>query len=87
MEIHFVIRPIISKSSICYESNSSLGSYFGCRSKDGRFDPEMFKKNSRHENVKMIELKLSQGAKPGHGGMAIIDFLLLLFKSYTYTQG
>lgn len=43
--------------------------YFGCRSDDGNFNPELFKKNSTQENVKMIEIKLSQGAKPGHGGI------------------
>lgn len=43
--------------------------YFSCRTKDGRFDPEKFKEKSRLENVKMVEIKLSQGAKPGHGGI------------------
>ncbi len=43
--------------------------YFGCRNKDGGFDPEMFKSNAQRESVKMIELKLSQGAKPAHGGI------------------
>jgi glutamate synthase domain-containing protein 2 len=43
--------------------------YFGCRYKDGSFNPEMFQKNAAHASVKMIELKLSQGAKPGHGGV------------------
>lgn len=43
--------------------------YFGCRDIDGNFDPELFKMNAGRENVKMIELKLSQGAKPGHGGI------------------
>lgn len=43
--------------------------YFGCRTHDGQFDPELFKKNASHPQVKMIELKLSQGAKPGHGGI------------------
>ncbi len=43
--------------------------YFGCRTHDGDFDPELFKKNASHPQVKMIELKLSQGAKPGHGGI------------------
>src|SRR5699024_9630911 len=33
------------------------------------FDPDLFKKKSRYEQVKMIEIKLSQGAKPGHGGI------------------
>ena len=43
--------------------------YFGCRTEDGKFDEEKFAKKSKNENVKMIELKLSQGAKPGHGGI------------------
>lgn len=43
--------------------------YFGCRNQDGRFDGEMFAMNAALPNVKMIELKLSQGAKPGHGGI------------------
>ena len=45
--------------------------YFGCRTKDGRFDPNIFKDTATHEQVKMIEIKLSQGAKPGHGGMLL----------------
>lgn len=43
--------------------------YFGCRNTDGRFDPFAFRKNALRPQVKMIELKLSQGAKPGHGGI------------------
>ncbi len=43
--------------------------YFGCRRADGRFDPERFRAEAAHESVRMIELKLSQGAKPGHGGI------------------
>ncbi len=43
--------------------------YFGCRSADGGFDPEAFRETVAPANVKMIELKLSQGAKPGHGGI------------------
>ena len=43
--------------------------YFGCRTADGRFDPERFRANAGLPQVKMIELKLSQGAKPGHGGV------------------
>jgi glutamate synthase domain-containing protein 2 len=47
-----------------------LGSgYFGCRTDDGHFDPDRFAANAAHEQVKMIEIKLSQGAKPGHGGV------------------
>jgi len=43
--------------------------YFGCRTPDGVFDPERFAQVARSEQVKMIELKLSQGAKPGKGGI------------------
>jgi glutamate synthase domain-containing protein 2 len=43
--------------------------YFGCRSEDGQFDPERFAEQARAAQVKMIEIKLSQGAKPGHGGI------------------
>ncbi len=43
--------------------------YFGARDEDGNFSAEAFQKNSTRPQVKMIELKLSQGAKPGHGGI------------------
>jgi glutamate synthase domain-containing protein 2 len=43
--------------------------YFGCRNDDGTFNADKFAENARDPQVKMIELKLSQGAKPGHGGM------------------
>ena len=43
--------------------------YFGCRDEDGNFNPESFKDNASRDVVKMIEIKLSQGAKPGHGGI------------------
>ena len=43
--------------------------YFGCRDSKGNFDPALFKENASFESVKMIEIKLSQGAKPGHGGI------------------
>lgn len=43
--------------------------YFGCRTHDGKFNPETFKERAQLESVKMIELKISQGAKPGHGGI------------------
>lgn len=43
--------------------------YFGCRNDDGSFNPDKFSANARDPQVKLIELKLSQGAKPGHGGM------------------
>ncbi|WP_199269438.1 FMN-binding glutamate synthase family protein [Cobetia sp. L2A1] len=47
-----------------------LGSgYFGCRNDEGGFDADKFARQATSEQVKMIEIKLSQGAKPGHGGV------------------
>ena len=43
--------------------------YFGCRNDDGSFNAEKFATVAREPEVKMVELKLSQGAKPGHGGV------------------
>jgi glutamate synthase domain-containing protein 2 len=43
--------------------------YFGCRHPDGRFDPERFQAQAAEAQIRMIEIKLSQGAKPGHGGV------------------
>jgi glutamate synthase domain-containing protein 2 len=43
--------------------------YFGARDENGNFSAEAFRKNATLPQVKMIELKLSQGAKPGHGGI------------------
>ena len=43
--------------------------YFGCRKEDGSFNEETFRENALRPQVKMIEIKLSQGAKPGHGGI------------------
>ena len=43
--------------------------YFGCRSDDGTFNAERFAANACDPQVKLIEIKLSQGAKPGHGGI------------------
>lgn len=43
--------------------------YFGCRDAEGNFDEEKFKEKANWPQVKMIEIKLSQGAKPGHGGV------------------
>lgn len=43
--------------------------YFGCRNEDGTFNGETFRENALKPEVKMIEIKLSQGAKPGHGGI------------------
>jgi glutamate synthase domain-containing protein 2 len=43
--------------------------YFGCRTPDGAFSAEKFAATAADPQIKMIELKLSQGAKPGHGGV------------------
>ena len=43
--------------------------YFGCRTDDGDFDPDRFAEQAAQEQVRMIEVKISQGAKPGHGGI------------------
>lgn len=43
--------------------------YYGCRDEQGRFDPDRFAAEAAADQVKMIEVKLSQGAKPGHGGV------------------
>lgn len=43
--------------------------YFGCRNNDGSFNDELFAEKATRPNVKMIEIKISQGAKPGHGGI------------------
>jgi glutamate synthase domain-containing protein 2 len=43
--------------------------YFGCRTADGNFDEALFREKAQLPQVKMIEVKISQGAKPGHGGI------------------
>jgi glutamate synthase domain-containing protein 2 len=43
--------------------------YFGCRDKDGNFSSDLFEERVAHPHIKMVEIKLSQGAKPGHGGI------------------
>ncbi|WP_231489839.1 FMN-binding glutamate synthase family protein [Pedobacter sp. Leaf170] len=43
--------------------------YFGCRNNDGTFNYEAYAERAQADQVKMTEIKLSQGAKPGHGGM------------------
>ena len=43
--------------------------YFGCRNDDGTFNYDAYRERAHSDQVKMIEIKLSQGAKPGHGGM------------------
>ncbi len=43
--------------------------YFGCRDANGNFEPKLFREKALLPQVKMIEVKISQGAKPGHGGI------------------
>ena len=43
--------------------------YFGCRDDKGRFDRSLFREQAARDQVRMVEIKLSQGAKPGHGGV------------------
>jgi len=43
--------------------------YFGSRHRDGTFDPDEFARIAADDQIKMVELKISQGAKPGHGGV------------------
>jgi glutamate synthase domain-containing protein 2 len=43
--------------------------YFGCRNRDGSFNPDEFARIATGDQIKMVELKVSQGAKPGHGGV------------------
>ena len=43
--------------------------YFGCHNDDGSFSPERFAEIAKNPQIRMIEIKLSQGAKPGHGGV------------------
>jgi glutamate synthase domain-containing protein 2 len=45
--------------------------YFGCRTKEGHFDADSFAATAKQSQIKMIEIKISQGAKPGHGGMLL----------------
>ncbi len=51
---------------ICWQIGTG---YFGCRNTDGTFNFESFEERANIANVKMVEIKLSQGAKPGHGGI------------------
>jgi len=45
--------------------------YFGCRDANGNFSPKKFEAKAKSNQIKMIEIKISQGAKPGHGGMLL----------------
>jgi glutamate synthase domain-containing protein 2 len=51
---------------LCYQVGTG---YFGSRGADGNFDPDAFARTASQPAIKLIELKLSQGAKPGHGGI------------------
>jgi len=51
---------------ICWQVGTG---YFGCRDEHGNFDPVRFADKAKNPQIKLIELKLSQGAKPGHGGI------------------
>ncbi len=51
---------------LVYEIGSG---YFGCRTKDGKFDPKRFTDAVASDQIKMVEIKISQGAKPGSGGI------------------
>lgn len=51
---------------ICWQIGTG---YFGCRDAQGNFDPQRFADKAKNPQIKLIELKLSQGAKPGHGGI------------------
>lgn len=51
---------------ICWQIGTG---YFGCRTQDGQFEPDSFRKNAAQAQVRLIEIKLSQGAKPSHGGV------------------
>lgn len=51
---------------LCFQIGTG---YFGARTPDGAFSPERFRENALRPEVKLVELKLSQGAKPGHGGI------------------
>ena len=53
-------------ADLCWQIGTG---YFGCRSEEGRFDPDKFRERASLDAVKLIEIQLSQGAKPGHGGI------------------
>jgi glutamate synthase domain-containing protein 2 len=51
---------------VCFQFGTA---YFGCRDENGYFSEALFQEVARHPHVKMVEIKISQGAKPGHGGI------------------
>lgn len=64
--------------------------YFGCRNAEGGFDDGLFAEQAMHPNIKMVEIKLSQGAKPGHGGILPAEKntpeIAAIRKVHPYTQ-
>ena len=62
----FSVHHKVNGGDIIWEIGSG---YFGCRNSDGSFNVERFSETARDPQIKMIEIKLSQGAKPGHGGV------------------
>ncbi|GAA0880074.1 FMN-binding glutamate synthase family protein [Algoriphagus jejuensis] len=56
----------LAGGDLCWQIGTG---YFGCRNEQGFFDDEKFKEKAAWPQVKMIEIKISQGAKPGHGGV------------------
>ncbi len=54
------------RGDLCWQVGTG---YFGCRDLKGDFNPEAFEEKAQWPSVKLIEIKLSQGAKPGHGGI------------------
>jgi glutamate synthase domain-containing protein 2 len=56
----------IHGGDIVYELGTG---YFGARNPNGSFSPERFAEQARNDQIRMVEIKLSQGAKPGHGGI------------------
>ena len=57
-------------AEMCGDIIWEIGSgYFGCRTRDGKFNADEFARVAATEQIKMVELKISQGAKPGHGGV------------------
>ena len=53
-------------ADLCWQIGTG---YFGCRDDQGNFSPDKFREKARTKRVKLIEIKVSQGAKPGHGGI------------------
>ena len=54
------------EGDLCWQIGTG---YFGCRDDSGNFEPKRFSEKAKNPQIKLIEIKLSQGAKPGHGGI------------------